>query len=1201
MTLSSSLSRQYVLAIFIVGGFFAGHLSAAAMVIQDDESATAAVDFNRDIKPLLSDRCFLCHGPDSSSRKAGFRLDDATSATSETKSGLVLIVPGDPDESELLRRIALPANDIDHMPPKNAHKPSLTAEEVQLIRAWIESGAEYEKHWAFVAPTKPAPPKDATNWSNNAIDQFLLKRMKENGLSPSRTASRAKLLRRVTFDLTGLPPTLDELADFQSDRDENSFEKVVDRLLSSPRYGEHMAKYWLDAVRYGDTHGLHLDNYREIWPYRDWVIRAFNDNMSWADFTTKQIAGDLLENPTNDDLIASGYNRMHVTTAEGGSIKEEVYVRNVVDRVSTTGSVFLGLSVGCAQCHDHKFDPISARDFYSMFAFFNNLEADPMDGNKKDHAPVISVPTEEFRMRVADVDTRIENLKTKINEPNPEFDKGFAEWRTQWTKKLAKRWSPAKLETAESTDGTTLEISTDGQTLSTSGENPTVDNYEITFQTDSQAITGLRLDVLLAENGLGGRAVNGNAVLSEIKAEIKAADGSTEFAPLTFAAANADYSQPEFPIAKAIDGIVDATNGWGIGGHLRKEPLTAVFPTVEPFGFKGGTIVRVELVFQTGFIQHAFQKLSISTTEDSELGKHHSSQWHKAGLFAAPDGKTAFDKDFGPETNLNLNATYTYQNLAKKDQDVKWTKEDYADASVHVFGDTEIGPTYLLREINSPDHRKLEVSLGSDDGLKVWLNGEATLSKDVPRGVAADQDFVTLKLKPGKNQLLMKIVNIGGATGFYYAEKATTTLSPDLTTQRLLGIEDKELSEKQRTELRAFYGQSSPVMNKFNQELKTLQDEKTRINNSQPTTLVMKERMEPKPAYLLKRGEYDDPDKDLGPIPRAVPSFLPPLPDGAPVDRMGFAQWLLADNHPLMMRVTVNRFWQQFMGAGIVTTSDDFGSQGTQPTHPELLDWLAVEFRESDWNVKDLVKSMVMSKAYRQDSTMTAEQIANDPKNQWLARGPRYRMDAEMLRDQALSISGLIHHQIGGPSVKPPQPLGLWKSVGYTSSNTANFKPDTGSEKVHRRSIYTFWKRTSPPPQMAVFDAPTREECVVSRERTNNPLQALLLLNDPQYFECARHLAERMTRNQADETVAAKAAWMFKVTTLRDATDQEIKVLAGVFENELAVFQKDLDAAKKLLMVGEKPIPENTDSAELAAWTTVANVVLNLDEIINKQ
>lgn len=1186
--------RTRVLQLTVLG--WAMGIASVASAMQQPE-----IDYSRDIKPLLSDRCYQCHGPDGGSREAGFRLDDSASAFAEADSGLIPIVPGDPSESELFQRISLPADDIDAMPPKNAHKKAFSAEEISTVRLWIEQGAKFQKHWSFVAPSRPQVPSDDSGWSTNEIDCFVRNQMARNGLSPAEQANRIKLLRRVTFDLTGLPPTLEQLRAFQADQSDDAYEKVVDRLLASPQYGEHMARYWLDAVRYGDTHGLHLDNYREIWPYRDWVIRSFNENMDWSTFTTKQIAGDLLENATDQDRIASGYNRLHVSTNEGGSIKEEVYVRNVVDRVSTTSTVFLGMSVGCAQCHDHKFDPISMQDFYSMFAFFNNLDADPMDGNAKAHAPVLSIPTNESRSQLAELDQRRNQIQAQLDAPNPEFEAEFVKWQNRWREKIKSRWFPIHPSQVKSTGGSTLEISTDGQEITASGDNPAKDTYEIELTTSLTEMTGLKLDVLLGGNGRGGRASNGNAVLSEIKAEIRSANDDGNFQPLEFVSASADFSQETYPVKYAIDGVINGTNGWAIGGHQRVENSTAEFATSQPFGFEEGTVIRVKLIFESQFSQHSFQRIRLATTTDAEFGTHQTGSWKMAGPFIAKDRKTAFENDFGPESKMDATSPVKYTKPDGKEVEIAWTDQPgYTDGKTHLFGHQDLGSTYLYREIKSSGSRQIEVSLGSDDGIKLWLNGESILANNSARGVAADQEKATLTLKPGTNRLLLKIVNIGGATGFYYAETKSKSLEPDLATQSILHAAGS-LTDDQKQTLREFYSQTSPILNKLNLELKSVDEQIAKVKAGQPTTLIMKERMEPKPAYLLTRGQYDQPDKEAGAVPRRVPSFLPPIPEGAPVNRLGFAQWLTAPENPLMSRVTVNRFWRQFMGAGIVSTADDFGSQGMPPSHPDLLDWLAVDFRESGWDIKRLVKSMVMSSAYRQDSAISPQALEQDPKNQWLARGPRYRLDAEMIRDQALLVSGLLHNKMGGPGVKPPQPLGLWKSVGYTSSNTANFKVDTGHDKVHRRSIYTFWKRTSPPPQMSVFDAPSREECTVSRERTNNPLQALLLLNDPQYFEAARHLAERVVRDEKAETVDKRLSGMFELATLRKPSELELSVLQGVFQDELKVYQQNAEAAKQLIAVGAYPPPTDIDLAELAALTLVANVVLNLDEIINKQ
>ena len=1164
---------------------------------ENEKPGDRKVDFNRDIKPIFSDRCYQCHGPDKGSRKAGFRLDDPKSAIGKADSGERPIVPGDPDSSEIMFRITADEGEGDLMPPESSHKPRLTDREVAKIRTWIQEGAEFEEHWAFVAPIRPEIPKRTSEWGTDTIDRFVAAKMFENGLTPSAPATRSKLIRRLTLDLTGLPPTPAETKAFVDDPDENAYEKVVDRLLASPRYGEHMARYWLDAVRYADTHGLHFDNYREIWPYRDWVIRAFNENLDWARFTEMQIAGDLLSNPTREDLIASGYNRLHVTTNEGGSILEEVYVRNVVDRVATTGTVFLGLSVGCAQCHDHKFDPISARDFYSLFAFFNNLDANPMDGNAKSHAPVLQISTPEVQAALAAVDRKIESLNNSASTTSAELKGTVAAWTKKWEQRLAMMWNPLTPLTAKSTHGATLSIDPQRQTITASGSNPEQETYEVVFKTEDTGLTALKLDALVGESGFSGRSSIGNSILTEIQAEIRPATGDAPYRPLEFKSATAGYSRDDYQVGRAIDKQFHKTLGWGIGSTAINRNQSAIFSTDRPFGFDGGTLIRVRLFFNSEHEQHSFGKFRISATNEGSMATHRVSEWKQLGPLEMSPGQKAYRHDFGPETNVDLEKTYL---IGKKKH--SWEpRPKWVDGKVHLFPQATTGATYLYREIDSPDERLMTLHLGSDDAIRVWLNEKIVHEKNVARGVAANQDRVLLTLRPGTNRLLLKIVNFGGATGFYYSAPAVVSTAPDAGLQDILRVPAAERTGTQKNSLVDHLRQFDESLRKIKFEVDALRQEKVKIAAKTPTTLIMKERKQIKPAYLLKRGSYDQPDKELGPLPRAVPGFLPPLSKDAPQNRLGLARWLTAKENPLMARVTVNRFWQQFFGSGIVATSDDFGSQGSPPSHPELLDWLAIEFRESGWNVKKLVKRIVMSDTYCQDSTLTAERLKRDPKNVWLSRGPRYRLDAEVLRDQALAVSGLLHHQLGGQGVKPPQPAGIWKAVGYVGSNTSVFKADQGKEKVHRRSIYTFWKRTAPPPQMSIFDAPTREECVIRRERTNNPLQALALLNDPQYFEAARHLAERIVQDAALKSPVERAKQMFFLATQRSPRIDEIQVLETTFREQKAVFEKDAVAAKTLLQVGAFPPPQSIEPAELAAWTVVANVILNLDEVISKQ
>ncbi|MGI9458113.1 MAG: PSD1 and planctomycete cytochrome C domain-containing protein [Aeoliella sp.] len=1181
--------RQLVFLVSLMGG----------VVFSCATSAESTTNYNRDIRPLLSDRCYKCHGPDRTSKEAQettLRVDLRESVVDDYGA----IEPGDVEASELVARITADDHDL-RMPPTESGK-TLSAEEIALLKQWIAEGAEYQPHWAFVAPVRSELPETKeTSWPVSEIDRFTLAGMETKGLSPSPEADRITLLRRVTLDLTGLPPTRDEVRAFLADTTQDAYERAVDRLLASPRFGEHMARYWLDAARYGDTHGLHLDNYREMWPYRDAVVRAMNDNVPWDQFVVKSVAGDLLPEASLEDQVLSGFNRCHVSTNEGGSIAEEVYVRNVVDRVSTTGTVFLGLTMGCAVCHDHKFDPITTKDFYSSFAFFNNLDANPMDGNAAQHAPVVRVPTEEQLAQRDDYELKMKALSEQLDAPLPNIDAAQVTWEAEWSDRLAKTWNVLEPVEAKSTRGATL-TTTDDLSILISGINEAKDVHEFVAHVQEQEVVAIRLEALADESFAGqsvGRSHNGNAVLSEIEVEVAPlGDANAEPKKVRFVSAVADHSQEGFPVANAIDGNMDPANGWGVEGHVRRENRTAVFVAADPFGFEEGTQIRVRLSYQTQYAKHVLGRVRLAVSTDAVYQPVTMSEWSLLGRFDLQDAQKAYHTDFGPESEFDLGQSYQDGKLA-------WTpKPEFTDGKVHPLPGGS-GAWYLHRRIYSPNDRELTVSLGSDDAVRVWVNGLLAHENNVARGVAPDQDQAQLKLRAGQNDLLVKVIDFGGNCGFYFRDATEPFAGPDLSIAQILKTPAEHRTDEELQEIRVYYRRTqSPEWNKLADELAEVQQAKTAMEQSLPTTLVMKERAEPKPAYLLKRGEYSDPDKDLGPLSRAVPAFLPPLPEGAPVNRLGYAQWLIDPANPLLARVTVNRLWQQCFGIGIVETAGDFGAQGSWPSHPELLDWLAVEFRESGWDVKQMMKRIVMSSTYRQSSRTSADLVARDPHNRLHARGPRYRLDAEVLRDQALFVSGLLNPKLGGPGVKPPQPDGIWKAVAYSGSNTKTFVADMGSEKVHRRSLYTFWKRTAPAPQMTTLDGPSRESCIVRRERTNTPLQALLLLNDPQFVEAARKLAERAmqdTAGQGGNASASVAATMFELATLRVPEDDELAVLVGTFNTSRDRYQANPEAASKLLGIGEAPRSDKLAIADLAAWTLVANTVLNLDEVVTKE
>jgi hypothetical protein len=1027
----------------------AGPLPVAKAPVPAPRPALAGpkVDFNRDVRPILSDNCFACHGPDQKKRKAKLRLDRREAAL---RHGA--IVPGSAGKSELVRRVSTD-NPRQHMPPKRSGK-HLTAQQVDTLRRWVDQGAPWVEHWAFVTPKRPAlPPVKDAGWVRNPVDHFVLARLEAEGLSPSPEADKVMLLRRVTLDLTGLPPTPAEVDAFLADRSPGAYEKVVDRLLNSPRFGEHMARYWLDAARYGDTHGLHLDNYREMWPYRDWVVRAFNANMPYDSFVVEQLAGDLLPNPTRDRLVATGFNRCNVTTSEGGSIEEEVYVRNVVDRVDTTGTVLLGLSVGCARCHDHKYDPIRQKEYYQLFAYFNSLEGSPLDGNAARHPPVVKVPTPEQERALARLEDKANSLRQQMAS------------------------AAAKLPYDDSRDAK-------------ESEEPR------------------RAEYVWVDDDLPA--------------------GAKPAAPGGINAAWEWVTLPEHPVFSGKRSAKRSASG------LSQQ----VFEGANP-GLRVGA----------GDKLFAYVFLDPDKPPREVMLQWHTTNWlHRAywgaNLIGFGRDNSAKRRPMGP--------------LPVKG---KWVRLE-VDA-----GKVGLKPGMVVNGL----------AFTQFGGTVYW--DRAGIVTAVPQG---DGLYDTL-------------------SAWVRAQKARGGAGLPKDVRDVLKVERGKRTEAQRKALREYflangYAKARAALAPLRKKLAEVDKERARQDKEVPATYVFKETPAPKQAYVLKRGEYDQRGEKVG---RGTPAFLPPLPAKAPANRLGLARWVVAPENPLTARVAVNRSWQQVFGTGLVKTAEDFGAQGEPPSHPELLDWLAVEFREGGWDVKGFMRLLVTSATYRQTSKLTRDRLEKDPANRLLARGPRFRLDAEVLRDQALAMSGLLVERLGGPSVKPPQPRGLWEAVGYVTSNTAKFVPDRGVDRVHRRSVYTFWKRTAAPPQLTTFDAPSREACTVRRERTNTPLQALLTLNGLQYVESARALAERGLR-EGGAGVEGRVVYLFRLAVARAPDAGEVAELVSAYKDFLADFTHDESSARKLISLGETRPDPRFKPAELAAWTMVANVLLNLDEVMNK-
>ncbi|HUG70338.1 MAG TPA: PSD1 and planctomycete cytochrome C domain-containing protein [Pirellulaceae bacterium] len=1000
------------------------------------------LEFNRDIRPILADNCFRCHGADSAARKADLRLDQRAIAID---SGA--LTPGQPDNSELLRRIL--SDDPDEMMPPPETRQALNAEQKTKLRQWIADGATYEEHWSFVPPVKVDPTlrggkskKFASRSAaatfktpHSAIDHFVLDRLSQEGILPSREADRTALIRRLSLDLTGLPPSLAEVDAFVADKSDSAYEDLVEHLLKSNRYGEHMAAYWLDAARYADSNGYQYDTERTMWPWRDWVIQAFNENMPFDQFTIEQLAGDLLPNATTQQRLATGFNRNHPITIEGGVIDEEYRTEYVIDRITTTSTVWMGLTMGCVRCHDHKYDPLTRTDFYSFFAFFNNV---PERGNNG-FAPQLRAPTPSQQAELDDIARGLAAVEQQLIPFAEQISARQLAWETTARDRVTNQWHVLAPRELKSTGGSTLTVLEDLSVL-VGGASPGNDDYELVFADLAADVTAIRLEAITHESlphGGAGRAFNSNFVLSEFEAHVSSQDDSASPTKVVLASASADYSQQHFEVAQSIDGNLGT--GWAVDGPTRKENSTAVYLLDKPLRLSGGSTLQIALRHRYGST-HTIGRFRISVSNDPS--------------FAIP-----------PEASKAL-ATATDNRSGAQ-------RKLLADHFLSHVADGEIG------------------SLG----------------------------------------------------------------------KRMLELQTRQL----------------------------------KLEASFPESLVMTEMATPRDTFMLIRGQYDQTgDK----VTAATPEFLPQPPAEAPLNRLTLARWLVSREHPLTARVFVNRLWQQIFGIGIVRTTEDLGTQGEWPSHPELLDWLAVDFVESGWDIKHLVKTIVMSSTYRQVSDVSAEMATRDPENRLLARGPRNRLSAEMIRDNALAVSGLLVEKVGGPSVYPYQPPGLWLEINNRPGYSKEYPTGNGDD-LYRRSLYTFWKRTLPHPALAAFDASEREVCLVRRSRTNTPLQALVALNDSQFVEAARHLAERMMAESPPE-VDARLTRGFCLTLARPPQSAESAELRRYFDAELEYFRGHPEAAARLLAVGQSPRNQDLDVSQHAAYTSVARLLLNLDETLTK-
>ncbi len=1071
-------------AVFSLFGLVAPCCSVA--VAQSAATDDARVNFNRDIRPILSNNCFKCHGFDEKQRQGGLRLDTMDGQRAERKSGRHAVVPGKRAESMLVERIS--ADDPAARMPPPASGKHLSESQIELLKRWIDQGADWQQHWSFVPVKRPelSAVKNET-WVRNPIDRFVLNRLEREGLQPSPPASKPTLVRRLTYDLTGLPPTPAEVDAFLADESPDAYEKVIERLMRTPRYGEHMARYWLDAVRYGDSHGLHFDNERSLWPYRDWVIDAFNRNVPFDRFTVEQLAGDLLPNPTREQLIATGFNRCNVTTSEGGSIEEEVLVRYAVDRTEAMSTVFLGLSLGCAVCHDHKFDPVTQKEFYSLFAFFRSAADAAMDGNAILPPPIMKLPTPEQDSRLRLLDEQIALGRRNVSE---------------------------KIARIEYVDPATT----------------------------SPAVASAGVE----SSGSGG---SGAANAQPAPA------GQTAIQPAEFI-----WIDDELPAGAKPQGDtpwkwVSKSDGqvfFGERASTRSAPgLSQHFFTDANPGLRVG---EGDKLFSHVYLDPANPPKTVMLQFNDGTWEHRA--FWGDDLIGFGSGDTPGHRPIGPLPEAG-----------------KWVRLEVDAAKVGLSPGSVLGGWAFTQH-----------------GGTVWWDKAGIVTR-TPQG---DAGFESLT-----------------AWEAYERVQAKSTLPKPL--QDAIKADPSKRNDEQKRLIREHflenvYAKTRPVFAALRMQLDVLNKERAALDASIPSTMVMAEMPQPRETFLLIRGAYN---RRGDKVTAGVPSILPPMPKDAPANRLGLAQWLVDPSHPLTSRVNVNRFWQQFFGLGLVKTSNDFGSQGDWPSHPELLDWLSAEFMNptpsgrgpseggSNWDIQHLVRLIVTSNTYRQSSRVTPELFKRDPENTLLARGPRFRMDAEVVRDTALAASGLLVEKLGGRSVKPYQPPGLWEAVGFLGSNTREYKRDAG-DGLYRRSLYTFWKRTSPPAALTTFDAPSRETCTVRRPRTNTPLQALALMNDEQYVEASRQLARRMMI-ESGPAPHDRLSFGFRLCTARRPQGRELDVLANLFNEQLAYYQSDRDAALKLLSVGESKRDESLDSSEYAAWTMMANLILNLDETVTKE
>ena len=1319
------------------------------------------LDFRRDVQPILADRCFACHGPDAATREADLRLDVKADVLAD-RGGYAIVVPGDAEASELVLRIL---DEDDPMPPRDSEP--LTAAERDLLRRWVEEGATWPAHWAFEAPLRtPAPPVARADWPKDPLDHYVLARLEAAGLEPAPEAEPAAWLRRASFDLTGLPPSPEELRELESavaDKGrEAAYAEAVDRLLASPRYGERRAQDWLDVARYADSNGNQFDEPRTQWKWRDWVIEAFNANKPYDEFTVEQLAGDLLPKPTLDQRVATGFNRNHPTDTDNPAERDEYRTEYVIDRVHTTSTAFLGLTMACVQCHDHKYDPFDQEDYYSFYAFFNSVAEWDVDmGNPR---PKLRVPNPDQAPLLADLERRVKDLETRLESDDPLLDQEQARWEAATLERLgpSPEWTPVQPVGLISRNGAHLVPQDDGSILS-AGPTPVKDTYDLVLQPGPGTIHALKLEVLPDEThgGKTGRASDGRFHLSRIEVRHASLTEGIAPPPVVIAAAQADLRQrrdrdKEVHDNAAVPGDVASAfsgqpvdpdggggffsgGGWALVNEAMGEAHEAVLVPREPLKLNEASVLRISM-HQTGGRQKSLVgRFRWSITDDERVREQLlpmvGGAWSTLGPFEAPDIVQAFGQDFGPEADLkkglSLRKRYAPpkppepegkgkgkpdakggpQKDAKPGQEgaekpkegeakpgeekaegearekdrgdddeeedededeeearsereprkLAWQEQPtWRDGSRASLSGT--GVHYLTRKVTSDKARTAVLRLDGPAALKVWLNGEPVF-EDEPRApgideakkkaaaeAGEDEGFggfffgrrdvpdrtARLGFRAGENELVVKALfptpkrqqgGPPGGGGMSFGRRSggasiTFDLTPegeDLLDYEVIaalrakaegrpepdhaGVDEasyaadaiprapvEHLTRDERLR-RHFRSKVSTFGRVLHDQLAAVRKEKAEFEKDIPEVMVMEDLETPRKTHVFHRGDFRHPRQEVHP---RTPTALPPMGADLPKNRLGLARWIASPDNPLTARVAVNRIWQQHFETGLVATPDDFGLRGELPSHPRLLDTLARDFVEGGWDMKALHRRLVLSASYRQACVTSPEKLEADPENRLVSRGPRQRLSAEMLRDNALYLAGLLVEKVGGPPVKPYQAKGLWSEV----TGGGDWKADKG-EKQYRRGVYVYRKRRVPYASMKTFDRGSGDTCVVARAETITPLQALVLLNNPVFVEASRKLAERILTEGGDDD-AARLDFAFRLCTSRAPRAEELTVLTELVTTLRKTYADDPKAAKKLLGVGDAKAREGLDPKEVAAWAGVANAMLNLDAALSQ-